>query len=162
MRLGARQTSTQLTLSPRLAPQVGHRTDRAGTRLTFKNYIMALARATRWSILNSPFPARCSCPGPPIPPPKHAERTQRIPAAGRAEEPDTTRTQEFVLRWSSDGGNSVKEIVRQQWNFSPPNSIREVEDYKVELSNVTVLELTINPSIAGGVARASLKNLRLS
>jgi hypothetical protein len=44
----------------------------------------------------------------------------------------------------------------------PPNSIREAEDYKVELSNVTILELTINPSIDGGIARASLKNLRLS
>src|SRR5882757_1521472 len=74
------------------------------------------------------------------------------------EENETTRTQEFVLRWSPDGGNSVKEIVRQQWNFSPPNSVREVEEYQVELSNVTVLELVINPNIGGGVARASLKN----
>src|SRR2546425_9373751 len=28
------------------------------------------------------------------------------------------RTQEFVLRWSPDGGRSFREIVRQQWNFS--------------------------------------------
>jgi len=66
-----------------------------------------------------------------------------------------------VLRWSPDGGNSAKEIVRQQWNFSPPDSVREVEKYQVELSAVTVLELIINPNIGGGVARASLKNLRL-
>jgi hypothetical protein len=78
------------------------------------------------------------------------------------EESETARTQEFVLRWSPDGGNSVKEIVRQQWNFSPPDSVREVEEYQVELSAVTVLELIINPNISGGVARASLKNLRLS
>ena len=78
------------------------------------------------------------------------------------EENETARTQEFVLRWSPDGGRSVKEIVRQQWNFSPPDSIREVEEYQVELSGVTVLELVINPNIGGGVARASLKNLRLS
>ena len=77
------------------------------------------------------------------------------------EEGDTRRTQEFVLRCSSDGG-SFKEIVRQQWNFSPPESIREVEEYQVELSNVTVLELVIKPDIGGGVARASLKSLRLS
>jgi hypothetical protein len=77
------------------------------------------------------------------------------------EEGETRRTQEFVLRWSSDGG-SFKEIVRQQWNFSPPESIREVEEYQVELSNVSVLELVIKPDIGGGVARASLKNLRLS
>jgi len=78
------------------------------------------------------------------------------------EENETARTQEFVLRWSPDGGSSVKEIVRQQWNFSPPDSIREVEEYQVELSSVTVLELLINPNIGGGVARASVKNLRLS
>jgi len=78
------------------------------------------------------------------------------------EEDETGRTQEFVLRWSSDGGNSLKEIVRQQWNFSPPDSIREVEEYQVDLSNVTVLELLIKPNIGGGVTRASLKNLRLS
>ena len=78
------------------------------------------------------------------------------------EEDEIGRTQEFVLRWSSDGGSTLKEIVRQQWNFSPPESIREVEQYQVDLRNVNVLELVIKPDIAGGVARASLKNLRLS
>jgi len=72
------------------------------------------------------------------------------------------RTQEFVLRWSSDGGSSFREIVRQQWNFSPAETIREVEEYQVELSNVTVLELTIVPNTSGGSARGSLKSLRLS
>ena len=78
------------------------------------------------------------------------------------EENDIPRTQEFVLRWSPDDGSSVREIVRQQWNFSPRGSTREVEEYQVDLSGVTVLELEINPNIGGGVARASLKNLRLS
>ena len=78
------------------------------------------------------------------------------------EENETQRTQEFVLRWSSNGESSFKEIVRQQWNFSPPESTREIEEYRVGLSNVTVLELIIKPNIGGGVARASLKNLRLS
>jgi hypothetical protein len=78
------------------------------------------------------------------------------------EEEQTPRTQEFVLRWSSDGGRSFREIVRQQWNFSPPETIHEVEEYQVELSGVTVLELIIVPDISGGMARASLKSLRLS
>jgi hypothetical protein len=42
---------------------------------------------------------------------------------------------------------SFREIVRQQWNFSPPNSMREVEEYRVELSDVTVFELVIVPGI---------------
>jgi hypothetical protein len=78
------------------------------------------------------------------------------------EENEIARTQEFALRWSPDGGNSVKEIVRQQWNFSPPESTREVEEYQVELSSVTIIELVIKPNIGGGLARASLKSLRLS
>jgi hypothetical protein len=75
------------------------------------------------------------------------------------EEGETARTQEFDLRWSSDGGRSFREIVRPPWNFSPPERMREVEEYQVELSNVTVLELTIVPNTSGGSARASLKSL---
>jgi hypothetical protein len=78
------------------------------------------------------------------------------------EEKEIGRTQEFVLRWSADGGNSFREIVRQQWNFSPPETIREVEEYQVELASVTVLELIIVPNVSGGSTRASLKSLRLS
>lgn len=78
------------------------------------------------------------------------------------EEPAIPRTQEFVLRWSSDSGKSFREIVRQQWNFSPPETVREVEEYQVDLSSVTILELMIVPNMSGGTARASLKSLRLS
>jgi hypothetical protein len=78
------------------------------------------------------------------------------------EEDEITRTQEFVLRASSNPGGPFREIVRQQWNFSAPTSTRQIEEYHVELSDVTVLELTIVPNISGGAARASLKSLRLS
>lgn len=72
---------------------------------------------------------------------------------------ENTRTQEFVLRWSPDGGASFREIVRQQWNFSPPESVQEIEDFAVELSEVTTLELVIVPDKSGGTARASLASL---
>ena len=78
------------------------------------------------------------------------------------EENETERTQEFVLRWSPDGGTPLKEIVRQQWNFSRAGSTREVEQYQVGLSNVTLVELSIKPDMGGGLAFASLKNFRLS
>ena len=78
------------------------------------------------------------------------------------EETETERTQEFVLRWSPDGGRSFREIVRQQWNFSPHNTTREIEEYNVQLSDVTVLELVIVPDISRGAAHASLKSLRVS
>jgi hypothetical protein len=78
------------------------------------------------------------------------------------EDSENARTQEFVLRWSSDNGNSFREIVRQQWNFSSPDSVREIEDYAVELSGVTMVELIIVPDKSGGAARASLASLRLA
>jgi hypothetical protein len=78
------------------------------------------------------------------------------------EETENQRTQEFVLRWSPDHGHSFREIVRQQWNFSPPGTVREIEDYTVDLSDVTVVELKILPDQGGGMARASLASLRLA
>ena len=71
------------------------------------------------------------------------------------------RTQQFVLRWSSNRGQSYREIVRQQYNFSPPDTTSEREDYPVDLEGVTHLELSIVPDISGGPARASLAQLRI-
>jgi len=72
------------------------------------------------------------------------------------------RTQEFVLQWSPDGGQSYREIVRQQYNFSPPETSQEVEDYHVDLNGVTALELRIVPDISRGSAYASLSQLSLA
>jgi len=72
------------------------------------------------------------------------------------------RTQEYVLRWSPDGGQSFREIVRQQWNFSPEGATRQTEDHQVDLPAVTVLELSIIPDTSGGPSLASLAQLRLA
>jgi hypothetical protein len=53
-------------------------------------------------------------------------------------------------------------IVRQQWNFSPPSSADEREDYTVDLPDATALELTIKPDISGGEAHASLQQLQVA
>jgi hypothetical protein len=87
-------------------------------------------------------------------------RTSRIQLA--FQEDERGRTQEFVLRWSPDGGASCREIVRQQYNFSPPNVSSELEDYVVDLDGLNMLELSIIPDISGGEARASLARLRLA
>jgi len=91
---------------------------------------------------------------------EHPQRLRRIWL--QFVEPVTERTQEFVLRWSPDGGQSFREIVRQQWNFSPQGATNETEDHRVDLSGVTVLELSIIPDISRGDARASLSQLRLA
>jgi len=91
------------------------------------------------------------------------DRPQRLRHIHLAfEEADIRRTQEFVLRWSPDQGKSFREIVRQQWNFSSPDATREIEDYAVDLSNVTLLDLIIEPDKENGKARASLLSLRLA
>jgi hypothetical protein len=72
------------------------------------------------------------------------------------DEPNAVRTQEFVLRWGSKRNGPLREIVRQQWNFSPDGATSEVEDYQVNLGDVGVLELSIKPDISGGESRASL------
>lgn len=77
------------------------------------------------------------------------------------EETRVERTQQYVLRWSADGGQSYQEIVRQQYNFSPGGATREREDLHVDLAAVTALELTIIPDI-GAEAFASLAALRLA
>ena len=77
-------------------------------------------------------------------------------------EDKSTRTQEFVLKWSSDGGQSYRDIVRQQYNFSPPDVTHELEDYTVDLVGLTVLELKIIPDISGGDAPASVAQFRIA
>lgn len=72
------------------------------------------------------------------------------------------RSQEFVLRWSPDDGQTFHEIVRQQWNFNPDGSTQEIEDYSVELGGVTQLELKIVPDRSGSDVRASLAQFRLA
>ena len=71
------------------------------------------------------------------------------------------RTQEFVVQGSADGGQSFREIVRQQYHFSPPETICEVEDYHMHVEGVTILELHIIPDLQGGKALATLRELRL-
>jgi hypothetical protein len=77
-------------------------------------------------------------------------------------EDEQERTHEFVLRWSSDSGQSYQEIVRQQYNFSLPDNTREIEDYAVDLVGMTALELNIVPDISGGRALASIEQIRLA
>ena len=77
-------------------------------------------------------------------------------------EPRIERTQEYILRWSADGGQSFQDIVRQQWNFSPNGATKETEDHHINLSEVTMLELTIVPDTTGGNAVASLEQLRFA
>ena len=71
------------------------------------------------------------------------------------------RSQEFRLSAITATGQK-REIVRQQWNFSPAGSTTEVEDYAVQLHDVSVLELEIDPDRGNPHAVASLHSIALA
>ena len=87
------------------------------------------------------------------------QRLRRIRLLFREEK--EARTQEFVLRWSPTTESSWRDVVRQQYHFSPSGATEEIEEYQVELEDVAALELTIIPSLSGG-SYASLAQLRLA
>jgi hypothetical protein len=70
------------------------------------------------------------------------------------------RTQEFTIHSTAAGGERT-EVIRQQWTFSPQGSTQEVEDYRLNLTDVSMVELTINPDLEHREARASLVHLRI-
>ena len=78
------------------------------------------------------------------------------------DEHEQERLQEYTLRWSSGVDQPYREIVRQQYNFSPPTTTREMEDYNVNLDSCAELELSINPDLRGSAARASIAEFRLA
>lgn len=80
----------------------------------------------------------------------------------RFSEPGVQRTQQFTLCWSADADGPLADIIRQQWNFSPNGSTTEIEDCKVELSRVRVLELVIDPDSGRDQTVASLADWRLA
>jgi hypothetical protein len=72
------------------------------------------------------------------------------------------RTQQFTLQWSRDKTDTLRPLFQQQWNFSPSGSTSQIEDYKVELNGVWMLQLTIDPDISRGPAVATLEKWRLA
>ena len=75
------------------------------------------------------------------------------------EEHAQARTQEFVVRAST--GEGRREIVRQQFAFSPPGTTVEREEYATNLDGVSQLELAIVPAIDGSNAVATLREWRI-
>lgn len=74
------------------------------------------------------------------------------------------RSQEFAVYAGS--GTELREVVRQQWSFSPGGSTEEREDYTVDLHGVTLLELRIDPDRShdpkASRSYASLQSLKLA
>lgn len=77
------------------------------------------------------------------------------------EEPEIARTQELQLAASTDGGQTYRELLRQEYNFSPPGTTFEREDWAVNADAVTHLRLVIRPDKGSKPCRASITSLAL-
>ena len=77
------------------------------------------------------------------------------------EEPGVARTQELQLAASSDGGTNYREVLRQEYNFSPPGTTFEREDWAVNAEGVTHLRLVIRPDKGDKPCRATITSLIL-
>jgi hypothetical protein len=77
------------------------------------------------------------------------------------EEQEVARTQELQLAVSGDGGRTYRELVRQEYNFSPPGTTFERKDWAVVAEGVTHLRLVIKPDKGGKPSRATITSLTL-
>src|SRR4051812_46290608 len=77
------------------------------------------------------------------------------------EEHEVARTQEVQLAASVDGDQTYRELVRQEFNFSPPGTPFEREDWAVTAEGVTHFRLWIKPDKGGKPCRATITALAL-
>jgi hypothetical protein len=75
-------------------------------------------------------------------------------------EEQVNRSQEIAL-FATGEGYKRKELIRQQWGFSPHGSTTELEDFFFELKGVTAIELEIDPGRHDKSVFASLASIRI-
>jgi len=78
------------------------------------------------------------------------------------EEPDVSRTQELLLSVSSDGGRTYRDVVRQEYNFSPPGTTYERETWALNTDRITHLAIRITPDKGAQAALATLTSVMLA
>jgi hypothetical protein len=77
------------------------------------------------------------------------------------EEPSISRTQEMAVSISQDGGRTYRELVRQEYNFSPHGTTLEHEEWSIKADAISHLQLRIKPDKGGQAGRATLTTLAL-
>ena len=77
------------------------------------------------------------------------------------EELDVSRTQELHLALSRDGGQTYRDVVRQEYNFAPPGTTFEREQWSVNAEGITHVQLVIRPDKGGRPYRATLTTFAL-
>jgi F5/8 type C domain len=77
-----------------------------------------------------------------------------------AEERQLERTQEVRVEVSCDGGNSFRQLLVQEFVFSPGGATFQREDLRVGVEGASHLRLTVVPN-KNGSGKAKLTSLRL-
>ncbi len=77
------------------------------------------------------------------------------------EETEVSRTQEVTLATSRDGGQTYRELLRQEFNFSPSGTTFEHEEWRLAAEGITNLRVWIRPDKGGQPCRASITSLVL-
>lgn len=79
----------------------------------------------------------------------------------QVEEREVTRTQEVQLAVSTDGGLTYRELLRQEFTFSPGGATWEQENWRVQQDDVTNVRLVIKPDKGRTDVYATLTSLQL-
>jgi hypothetical protein len=88
----------------------------------------------------------------------HPQRISRL--VYEVEECSQERTQEVRVEVSTDRGRTYRQVLAQDFTFSPQGATFQREDLRLDLSAITDLSLTIVPD-KGGSGVATLTSLRL-
>jgi F5/8 type C domain len=88
----------------------------------------------------------------------HPQRISRL--VYEVEECGQERTQEVRLEVSADHGSTYRQVLAQDYTFSPQGATFQHEDLRLELPAITHLRVTIVPN-KGGSGVATLTSLRL-
>lgn len=75
---------------------------------------------------------------------------------------EQSRTQEMTIWVSLRGGEQHREVLRQQFTFSPGGATQEVEEYGLQLEEVSRIQLRIVPNVDGRPAVARVTELRVA
>jgi|SRR5689334_4745345 hypothetical protein len=77
-------------------------------------------------------------------------------------EAEQSRTQEMTIWVSLHRGERHQEVLRQQFNFSPDGATEQVEEYALELDDVSSVQVKIVPSIDGRPATAHVSEVHVA
>jgi hypothetical protein len=73
-----------------------------------------------------------------------------------------SRTHEMTIWVSLRGGERHREVLRKQFDFSPNGGAEEVEEYALQLEEVSAIQLRIVPGIDGRSVVARVSEIRVA